>query len=108
MYKSHTTGRQGAAKLRKLDFAERHGYIKGVVREIVHDSGRGAPLARIQFKDAYKFKRNTELVIACEGMHTGQFIYCGRKGTSVFYSHLWLRPTDYFPCLLFFADHQQP
>jgi hypothetical protein len=28
------------------DFSERHGYIKGVVTEIIHDSGRGAPLAK--------------------------------------------------------------
>jgi hypothetical protein len=30
-----------------LDSAERHHYIKGVVREIIHDSGRGAPLAKV-------------------------------------------------------------
>lgn len=29
------------AKLRPLDFAERNGYVKGVVRRIVHESGRG-------------------------------------------------------------------
>ena len=29
------------------DFSERHGYIKGVVTEIIHDSGRGAPLAKV-------------------------------------------------------------
>ena len=29
------------AKLRALDFAERNGYVKGVVRNIYHESGRG-------------------------------------------------------------------
>jgi ribosomal protein L2 len=29
------------------DFAERHGYIKGVVTDIIHDPGRGAPLAKV-------------------------------------------------------------
>lgn len=29
------------AKLRALDYAERNGYVKGVVRRIVHESGRG-------------------------------------------------------------------
>lgn len=29
------------AKLRPLDYAERNGYVKGVVRRIVHESGRG-------------------------------------------------------------------
>jgi len=65
--------------MKRADFAERHGYVKGVVREIVHDSGRGAPVARIQFKDPYKFKRVDSLLAAPEGMHSGQFIYAGKK-----------------------------
>ena len=32
VFKAHTKHRKGAAHLRVLDFAERHGYIKGVVR----------------------------------------------------------------------------
>ena len=30
------------------DYAERHGYIKGVVTDIIHDPGRGAPLAKVR------------------------------------------------------------
>jgi large subunit ribosomal protein L8e len=26
-------------------------YVKGVVRDIVHDAGRGAPLAKVVFRD---------------------------------------------------------
>ena len=48
IFKSHNRTRKGAAQLRKLDAAERNGYIKGVVTEIVHDPGRGAPLARVR------------------------------------------------------------
>lgn len=48
VFKSHNTHRKGAAKLRKLDASERNGYIKGVVTEILHDPGRGAPLARVR------------------------------------------------------------
>lgn len=48
VFKSHNTHRKGAAKHRVLDSAERHHYIKGVVREIIHDSGRGAPLAKVR------------------------------------------------------------
>jgi large subunit ribosomal protein L8e len=29
------------AKFRPLDYAERNGYVKGVVNRIVHESGRG-------------------------------------------------------------------
>lgn len=32
VFRSHTKKRKGAPKLRSLDFAERHGYLKGVVK----------------------------------------------------------------------------
>ena len=47
VFKSHNTHRKGAAKLRILDAAERNGYIKGVISDIIHDPGRGAPLAKV-------------------------------------------------------------
>ena len=80
VFRSHTCGRQGPAKFKKLDFAERHGYVKGVVREILHDKGRGAPLARIQYRDAYRFKKTETLVPAPEGLYSGQFVFSGKKG----------------------------
>merc|ERR1712230_304241 len=81
IFKSHSKHRKGSVSLRTLDYAERTGYIKGVVKDIIHDPGRGAPLAVVQFRDPYKFKIRKELFIATEGMHTGQFIYCGKKAT---------------------------
>ena len=33
IFKAHTAKRDQPAKYRSLDFAERHGYIKGVVRD---------------------------------------------------------------------------
>lgn len=47
VFRSHNTHRKGPAKLRPQDAAERNGYIRGVVTEIVHDPGRGAPLAKV-------------------------------------------------------------
>lgn len=85
IFKSHTKHRKGAAKLRALDYSERHGYLKGVVKDIIHDPGRGAPLAVVVFRDPYKYKLRKELFIATEGMHTGQFVYCGKKGISMPY-----------------------
>lgn len=79
VFKSHTKKRKGAPKLRSLDFAERHGYIKGVVKSIIHDPGRGAPLAMVHFRDPYRFRTRKELFIAPEGMYSGQFLYCGKK-----------------------------
>lgn len=108
VFKAHIKHRKGAAKLRHIDFAERHGYIKGIVKvrhlfqkpsncfsgrkwlkdcgglfqDIIHDPGRGAPLAKVVFRDPYRFKKRTELFIAAEGIHTGQFIFCGKKGNA--------------------------
>jgi hypothetical protein len=43
------------------------------------DPGRGAPLAKVVFRDPYRFKLHTETFIANEGMYTGQFIYAGKN-----------------------------
>merc|ERR1712124_72994 len=52
---------------------------KGIVKRIVHESGRGAPIAHVIFKDPYKYKRQKMAFIAAEGIFTGQFLYCGVK-----------------------------
>lgn len=49
-------------------------------QDIIHDPGRGAPLAKVVFRDPYRFRLRTETFIASEGMYTGQFLYCGKKG----------------------------
>ncbi|KAK0732759.1 translation protein SH3-like domain-containing protein [Apiosordaria backusii] len=79
IFTANTHLRKAPAKFRSLDFAERHGYVRGIVKEIIHDPGRGAPLARVQFNSPYKFKKVTETFIANEGMYTGQFIYAGKN-----------------------------
>ena len=40
-FKSKTKHRKGAVALRPSDYAERTGYVKGLVQEIIHDPGRG-------------------------------------------------------------------
>lgn len=79
IFRAHTHHRKGAAKHRSFDFAERNGYVKGVIQEIIHDPGRGAPLARVHFRNPYRYKKERQTFIAAEGMHTGQFVYCGKK-----------------------------
>mmetsp|Transcript_3436 Transcript_3436/g.4839 ORF Transcript_3436/g.4839 Transcript_3436/m.4839 type:complete len:258 (+) Transcript_3436:53-826(+) len=81
IFRSHTNLRKGKAQLRPLDYAEKKGYIKGVIKDIIHESGRGAPLAKIAFKNPYRFKKDIMLVCAAEGMYSGMFIYCGKKAT---------------------------
>jgi len=79
IFKSHNTHRKGAAKLRALDYSERHGFVKGVVKEIIHDPGRGAPLARVAFRHPHTFRTQYANFIAVEGLYSGQFLYCGKK-----------------------------
>ena len=56
IFKSHTKHRKGAPALRPVDYSERNGYIKGVVKDVIHDPGRGAPLAVVHFRDPYRYK----------------------------------------------------
>merc|ERR1712046_145504 len=79
IFKSHNRTRQGAAKLRVLDYGERYGFVKGVVKDIIHDPGRGAPLIKANFHNARTYKLEKQLFPAVEGSYTGQFIYCGKK-----------------------------
>jgi large subunit ribosomal protein L8e len=79
VFVSHTKHRKGPVRFRPLDYAERQGYVKGVVKEIIHDPGRGAPVARVHFKNQIHYQKDHELMIAVEGMYTGQFVYCGTK-----------------------------
>jgi len=81
IFKAHTRLRQGAAKFRALDYSERQGFIRGIVKDIVHDPGRGAPLAKVVFRDPYKYKLREETFVATEGLFTGQFIYAGKKAS---------------------------
>ncbi len=49
------------------------------MKDVIHDPGRGAPLAKVVFRDPYRFRLHTETFIANEGMYTGQFIYAGKN-----------------------------
>ncbi|KAF7151738.1 hypothetical protein RHSIM_Rhsim02G0126900 [Rhododendron simsii] len=66
-------------RFRSLNFSERNGYLKGAVTEIIHDPGSGALLTRVTFRHPFRFKHQKELMVAAEGMYTGQFIFCGKK-----------------------------
>ena len=39
----------------------------------------GAPLAKVAFRDPYKYRTRVETFVATEGLSTGQFVYCGKK-----------------------------
>lgn len=48
--------------------------LVGVVKELVHDPGRGAPLARVKFEDGLEF-----YTVAPEGIGVGHRIFYGKK-----------------------------
>lgn len=81
IFKAHVSKRQGKPLFRQIDRVEKVGFIKGVVKELLHDPGRGAPLAKIEFKNPYKYKKTFSIFIASEGMYTGQYIFCGKRAT---------------------------
>ena len=54
IFKAHVTKRIDKPSFRHLDYTEKWGYIKGIIKSIIHDPGRGAPLARVQFRDKYQ------------------------------------------------------
>ena len=78
-FNAATTHKKGAAQLRKLDYAEKNGYVKGVITQITHDPGRGAPLMRVKFRNPYRNQAAYETMVAPEGVYGGQFIFSGLK-----------------------------
>merc|ERR1719163_2458126 len=72
IFVSHTKHRKGSCGLKAIGYAERNGYERGVVKDIIHDPGRGAPIAKIQFSNRYRYKKDNV-----------QFIYCGKKAQLV-------------------------
>jgi len=79
IFRAHKVHKKGASRMRKYDYTERHTQIRGVVKKLVHEPGRGAPLAIVSFKSPLKYKRETVTIAAPEGIYTGQYIYAGKK-----------------------------
>eukprot|EP00997_Jenningsia_sp_PLL12_P005752 NODE_2285_length_951_cov_95.110865_g1882_i0.p1 GENE.NODE_2285_length_951_cov_95.110865_g1882_i0~~NODE_2285_length_951_cov_95.110865_g1882_i0.p1 ORF type:complete len:265 (+),score=33.70 NODE_2285_length_951_cov_95.110865_g1882_i0:63-857(+) len=71
--------RKGPSKLRPIDISEKKGYVRGVIHDIIHDPGRGAPLAKIQFRHPWAYKKRNFHMVAAEGMYLGQYVYFGRN-----------------------------
>eukprot|EP01006_Ploeotia_vitrea_P047169 TRINITY_DN67100_c7_g3_i1.p1 TRINITY_DN67100_c7_g3~~TRINITY_DN67100_c7_g3_i1.p1 ORF type:complete len:270 (+),score=21.76 TRINITY_DN67100_c7_g3_i1:36-812(+) len=68
-----------ATRLPCLNYAQKRGYMRGIVKEIKHDKGRGAPMAVVQFRHSHRYKKINETWVCPEGVSTGQFVYCGKN-----------------------------
>lgn len=64
--------KKGSVKYRKLTKLEYKETIKGYVKDIVHDPGRGAPVAVVLFEDHLK-----KIILPSEGLCVGQTIEYG-------------------------------
>lgn len=53
VFRAHSHHRKGPPKLRAADAIERKGYIRGLITDIIHDPGRGAPLAKVKRPSFY-------------------------------------------------------
>ena len=54
------------------------------------------PLARIQSRNAYRYRKDNELFIAAEGTYTGQYLYCGKKLRSRMHTFQKVQPLHHF------------
>lgn len=79
VFVAKTRLRKGPVRMRRSDYSERNGYVKGIIKDIIHEPGRGAPIAKVQFNNPITYKKDNELFVAVEGMYSGQFVYCGKK-----------------------------
>jgi large subunit ribosomal protein L8e len=79
IFASKSRLRSAPVKLRSVDYTERNGYVKGLIKKITHEPGRGAPVCEVVFHDPLRYKLNKEHWVAVEGVHTGQFVYAGAK-----------------------------
>jgi len=73
VFRSPSWKREGSARYRPFKFDEVYNKtIAGTVVELLHDPGRGCPLALVKFEDGVEM-----LMMAPEGLAVGQRIYYG-------------------------------
>lgn len=75
-FKSPKWIKVGAAKYNTPQKVEYESKITGFVKELLHDPGRGAPLALLKFEDG-----GEELIVAPEGIYIGKEIEKGASAT---------------------------
>ncbi|ENN95840.1 50S ribosomal protein L2P [Methanocaldococcus villosus KIN24-T80] len=72
VYRCPSHKRRGAAKYRKYDDLEKNGKVVGKIIDILHDPGRSAPVAEVEFETGEK-----KIMLVPEGMKVGDIIECG-------------------------------
>ncbi len=73
LFRANTHKRKGAARYRKLSPLDYEGKITARILELLHDPGRGAPVARLLYEDGVY-----NLLVCAEGISVGQTIEQGK------------------------------
>eukprot|EP00915_Cephaloidophora_sp_WS-2016_P004892 GHVH01006535.1.p1 GENE.GHVH01006535.1~~GHVH01006535.1.p1 ORF type:complete len:257 (+),score=28.16 GHVH01006535.1:78-848(+) len=79
IFKARTHRRIAPSQLRPLDFVEKVYRLRGTVEKLMHEPGRGAPIAVIRYRDPVRFGIKRSTIVAAEGLYTGQYVYSGVK-----------------------------
>ncbi|OIR57452.1 MAG: 60S ribosomal protein L2/L8 [Amphiamblys sp. WSBS2006] len=71
--------KKGPSRIPTLSKRDCEKGIVGTVKEIMHEPGRGAPLVSLHFSTPEGEKTRRELIVAAEGIFSGQKILCGKN-----------------------------
>ena len=73
IFKSHTNHRVGAAKFRNQDYAEKHGYIKGIVKDSTYMLTPPLSFSTLSFQRVdFDISSSIRSGCACECVHAMQ------------------------------------
>ncbi len=76
LFRSPSHKRRGEIKHPPIPLEEASGCFSGVILDLLHDPGRGAPIAKVKFEDDQE-----RLILISEQMYVGQEIEYGEKAT---------------------------
>lgn len=65
--------------MRKFDYCERRGIVKGTVVRLLNLKRRQVPIALVSFRHPLHWRNEQKLFLAVDGLSSGQTIYAGRR-----------------------------
>ncbi len=71
-FRAASNKKKGSVKYRKISKLEYSDKLTGIITDIVHDPGRGAPVAKVLFEDGLK-----KIILPSEGIRVNQKIFYG-------------------------------
>lgn len=81
VFKISSKNKKGASKFHPFIEKEHLKGLSGVVSDIMHEPGRGAPMMEIEFDVKFGEKKRKIVIAAIDGVYVGKRIYCGKKAS---------------------------